>query len=834
MSVQFFDREFTFHNPDGSEVHVRGWGNQFTAVFETLDGYTVVRHPRTRYYHYAGLSDDGTTLVPLGARVGGVDPSTLGIPRHVRVTADAAKHTALTTRAGMPGSPRWAERRAERDARQAAARMRGTVEPDAAITGGVLGLCLLVQFPDVAGTIPQAEVTDFCNQLGYTGYGNNGSVRDYFRDTSGGRLDYRNVVTVYYTTQHRRDYYTDPLISYGTRAQEIIHEALTSLRDSGFDFTGLTADSEGFINALNVFYAGYAVNDWSEGIWPHSWGLAEPFEATPTTRFRDYQISDMGESLSLGTYCHENGHMVCDLPDLYDYGGQSAGVGNYCLMCAGGGTNPVQICGFLKNKAGWADELTELVPGNEYAIDAGRNDFLRYRRNDTEYFILENRVRGGRDANLPDAGLLIWHVDEYGSNDNEQMTPTMHYLCSLEQADGAFHLEHGQNSGDTNDLYGAPTATTFGDYTLPAATWWDGSPSGLRIEAISAPAPRMTFRTGSGRWHAAAVSVVGDRGNNVYAFAVDSDGVTYVSSSLSGSGGAWTPWEAGWHTAPPLRDVAATGDRSNSLYVFGIGPDDTLYATHRDATGAWSPWQAGWNAAPLLRSVVPVCDTAGVLYVFGLGPDGTVHVATRDSGGTWGPWRAGWNKAPKLTTLTTLADLVGRVFVFGVTADETVYLTSRGSDGRWTAWTPDWNRAPKLHSIAAAHDQTSVVHVFGVASDGTAYATTRGTDGAWSSWAPDWNGAPKLHVIAPLGAVDNTVTVFGVTPDDEVCVAVRDANRVWSPWTGNWHSAPGFATVIPLATSDNTVRVIGVSPVGVLYVATRDPHGAWSGWTALN
>ena len=32
---------FTFEEPDGSQIRLLGWGNQFEAVFETLDGYTV-------------------------------------------------------------------------------------------------------------------------------------------------------------------------------------------------------------------------------------------------------------------------------------------------------------------------------------------------------------------------------------------------------------------------------------------------------------------------------------------------------------------------------------------------------------------------------------------------------------------------------------------------------------------------------------------------------------------------------------------------------------------------------------------------------------------------
>ena len=89
-------------------------------------------------------------------------------------------------------------------------------------------------------------------------------------------MTYTNTVTAYYTAAHNRSYYTDPTISYGTRARQLIKEALDHLVAQGFNFSGLTSDSGGYIYALNVFYAGPRVNNWSKGLWPHAWSLATP------------------------------------------------------------------------------------------------------------------------------------------------------------------------------------------------------------------------------------------------------------------------------------------------------------------------------------------------------------------------------------------------------------------------------------------------------------------------------------------------------------------------------------------------------------------------------
>ena len=154
--------------------------------------------------------------------------------------------------------------------------------------------------------------------------------------------------------------------SHSVRARELIVDALQDLKNQGFDFSQLSSDTDDYVYALSVFYAGSRVNNWSQGLWPHSWALASPSHASPTKRFSDYQITDMGSQLTLRTFCHENGHMVCDFPDLYDYGSESNGVGHYCLMCYGGpNTNPTQVSAYLKTSAvrppGIIEKLSEAI-----------------------------------------------------------------------------------------------------------------------------------------------------------------------------------------------------------------------------------------------------------------------------------------------------------------------------------------------------------------------------------------------------------------------------------------------------------------------------------------
>jgi hypothetical protein len=147
----------------------------------------------------------------------------------------------------------------------------------------------------------------------------------------------------------------------------------------------------------------------------------------------------------------------------------------------------------LKNQSGWATKAVPITPGVAATLSAANNDFYLYAKNATEYTIVENRQKTGRDTFIPDAGLAIWHVDETGSNSNQQMTAAMHYECSLVQADNRADLEKNANTGDSEDLYASPNNTQFSDSTSPSAKWWDGGNSGLNVTGVSASGATMTF-----------------------------------------------------------------------------------------------------------------------------------------------------------------------------------------------------------------------------------------------------------------------------------------------------------------------------------------------------
>jgi M6 family metalloprotease-like protein len=506
----YLGKEFEFHQPDGSPVAVKVWGDEFYIRAETLDGYSLVRDPVSGFICYANIKNDGSDFVSTGIPYTGKTVEKMkssrlwssaqgyGVVKGLRLKrqaviekADKNRNLLRRDRHGRilpsPGQAAFS----------AASAPAGSPAP---LLGNVVGLTLLIRFPDVPATISQADINNYCNQVGYTGYGNNGSVRDYFYDVSNGNLTYTNHVTAYYTALHNRSYYTDPNIGIGTRARELINEALLWLDDpsgQNFDFRAISTDSGNYMLAINAFYAGEIQNNWAEGLWPHMSSMYGTFTSNEGVKSDVYQITNIGSSLALGTFCHENGHMICGYPDLYDYGYESYGAGNYCLMAYGGSDfNPIPPNPYLRDIKGW--ESVTVLPhqtGVQYSIQSNSNASYKYSNpgNSNEFFYIDSRTKTGRNSSLPDDGLVIWHIDENGSNNNEEMTAALHYMVSVEQADGQFHLETKNNAGGGGDLFHSGYKDIFNDTTSPDTRWWNGNNSNMVIRQISAVGPTMSF-----------------------------------------------------------------------------------------------------------------------------------------------------------------------------------------------------------------------------------------------------------------------------------------------------------------------------------------------------
>ncbi|OVE75192.1 hypothetical protein BVX97_05445, partial [bacterium E08(2017)] len=79
---------FTYYQPDGTAVEIRLYGDEYYAVAETLDGYTVTRDLRTGEFCYARLAQGGRSFISTGKAVGKASKAPAGLQKKLRL----AKH----------------------------------------------------------------------------------------------------------------------------------------------------------------------------------------------------------------------------------------------------------------------------------------------------------------------------------------------------------------------------------------------------------------------------------------------------------------------------------------------------------------------------------------------------------------------------------------------------------------------------------------------------------------------------------------------------------------------------------------------------------------------
>lgn len=654
-----------FTQPDNEQITLWGEGDEFHAVFETTTGYTVVFDPQQQAYFYATRAADGKRLLSTGVHAHKQPPQSLG--RHLRIDRDAvaaaakARHTQWDAETGL--SKRWSLLKAQTLGTPVA--QNGTealpAPPQTATIGVKAGLTLLIDFPDAPATISQTEIESFLNSDSYTGFGNNGSVKKYFSDVSNGRLTYTNVVTFYVRMAQPKSYYNNTAKDCGAQGRLLINDALAILKARSDyastilpAFNSLTTDGSGYVAAFNVFFAGSDSGVWSYGLWPHSWALASPVALGNGTSVYRYQVTNVGTALQLRTFCHENGHMLCGLPDLYDYGYDSTGgAGNFSLMGYGASnTNPSQVDAYLKLAAGWATAIdltsSSSLSGTLVAApDSGYDTFYRYRKPGvaTEYYLLENRQKAGHDAALPGAGVAVWHVDELGNRDNQSLAPnTSHanYELTLVQADNLWHFENNQNYGDPSDLYylgnsAAAYTNSLDDASSPHAHWWDGTSSLLNLNGFSALGMGMMFNVGGGSSNpdftvaASPASITAVQGSSATTTVTTSVAGGFDSAvSLSASG---LPVGATTVFIPAL--IAAPGSGSSAL---------TLTVGSATPTGTYTVTVTGDGGGKTHSATLSFTVTAPPTYSI----SGTVR-----SGSATGPGLAGATVTIAGKTVTT-------------------------------------------------------------------------------------------------------------------------------------------------------------------------------------
>ena len=231
-----------------------------------------------------------------------------------------------------------------------------------------------------------------------------------------------------------------------------------------------------------------------------------------------------GQIMSIGIVAHETGHAF-GLPDLYDTGLATEGIGEWGIMGSGGyakAYSPATYDAWSLNELGWAtvDSLTSGRTVTTGARQLSDTIFFAKTKQAGEFFLIENRqpVRGDTaffDPSLPTTGvggspcrsrckklpgLLIWQIDNAkiaagrGANRVNVGQPQG---VELVQADGRNDLRtQGGNRGDQGDSYPGFTAnTSLTRSSLPAPLTHSFEYTGFVVDQIEQlPAGVIRFR----------------------------------------------------------------------------------------------------------------------------------------------------------------------------------------------------------------------------------------------------------------------------------------------------------------------------------------------------
>ena len=448
---------------------------------------------------------------------------------------------------------------------------------------------LLVRFKDTDTTTSHPPAAYDSVLLGTTPpYGRPYTVRTFYSEMSHGLLTVKGVIIGWITLDSTNAWYAGPGTCDGLCSQghvaDLIKRAVLHADSAGLDWGQFdndgpdgvpnSGDDDGVVDLIWLIHPKPGAECLVDGdIWSHRWYYSG-WTSTPITTSSNragggrmlvdnYTIQsgvggvtgcDPTQIMAPGTIGHETGHGLA-LPDLYDTGFNTEGIGEWGLMGSGNWSRPLSpshMEAFSLSRLGWVTVVPITTPGAYTVgpIETSDTAFVVWPTAPNprgEYFMLENRQAVLADTALikdhGGGGLLIWHVDstqyvQGGLPWNYVNDGSIHGV-SLEQADGQANLDckypsSCNNRGDGGDPYpGWAGNTVFGPSSKPAATMnSNGAFAGFVVDSIRQLAPNgaMAFRVTFG-----AVSVV-DASDTTARVQVDGTPVNvYRGVWLSGS-----------------------------------------------------------------------------------------------------------------------------------------------------------------------------------------------------------------------------------------------------------------------------------------------------------
>ncbi|HIJ64330.1 MAG TPA: M6 family metalloprotease domain-containing protein, partial [Candidatus Hydrogenedentes bacterium] len=451
--------DVTLSQPDGSSFRATPRGDEYGHWMETADGYAVVRE--LGIWHYAFRGSRGELLAS-PYEVGAPSPRALEqFPKHSPPVVDASLFEMRVPRPlYVNGAPRSFE----------------MTQPL---------LTILVSFTDVGFTYAGDA---FQNSV----YGTGASVKEYYLENSYDKFSIAPAMESYGTPNDGIVAVTLGFAHPNTGANSIVSGAIAGA-DPYIDYSIYDGDGNAWVSprelSILLIIAGYEESYGGEAaLTPNIWGQQGAIDSVVHDGVSLWTYAMIGErhatspldehQATIGIICHELGHLMFGLPDLYDRDSSSSGIGNWGVMASGSwgstgtyiGDSPTHFCAWSKAATNMVAPDDVRTPTTAAAIlSSSSNPSIKRlwidRYEIGEHFLVANRQQSGYDAALPGNGLLIWHIDPLIASQNDDET---HKLVDLESADGLAQLDSNDNDGDPGDPYpGTSNNTLFDDSSNP-------------------------------------------------------------------------------------------------------------------------------------------------------------------------------------------------------------------------------------------------------------------------------------------------------------------------------------------------------------------------------
>jgi M6 family metalloprotease-like protein len=379
--------------PNGDTLKCLASGDEFFNYLHDAKGNIIIQHPKTGFYTYAQLDNQGKLLASyrvaadngnfyiLGAMPYSPRPVNFeGIkPSDIDFSINADLIRKFTDTGGS--QPREAAPEPAADKNTAGNAVQGVME------NVIIMICFADEDPTITPAIKEKIEAAFNGPIL--------SLNHYMQAVSAGMLKLPSTLvgldgdTVFmYKDSQPRKYYqpynevTNPDgymgggfgSQHADREQALLRNAVRAIGDSPLlAGKNLDIDNDGNVDSITFIINGN-VNAWNDLLWPHKWTLFRYYDVTLNgKRVYDYSLQLLNYTFPnngaprINTLCHETLHIM-GLPDLYRYTQNGAPVGEWDIMASPTENPQFPSTHSRLRYAGWGSPPAEITQDGHYTL----------------------------------------------------------------------------------------------------------------------------------------------------------------------------------------------------------------------------------------------------------------------------------------------------------------------------------------------------------------------------------------------------------------------------------------------------------------------------------